>query len=211
LGLTEKTQNELNDGFGPQSGVEHGVINRPVGPIGVKVFFNEIGAFIVNPIHQLFSIRLRSTLRSQPPHFIYCGGVQKEPQRVRTVPEEVLRSSANDYAIAGGGGLKNNTFGDSDNAVGVEAEYRRDVTSFIASGSERPNEPVIEWICALFALFHNGTLAVCQAGDFFGEQLVPQLPTQADRDFSRDYRCAAAVFPFNDDDSYHGPPHNWMS
>jgi hypothetical protein len=56
------------------------------------------------PIHQLFSIRLRSTFRSQPPHFICSGGIQKEPQRVSTVPEEVLRSSANDYAIAGSGG-----------------------------------------------------------------------------------------------------------
>jgi hypothetical protein len=80
-------------------------INRPIRPIGVEVRFNEIGAFVVNPIHQFFGIRLRSTFGSQPPHFICSGGIQKEPQRVSTVPEEVLRSSANDYAIAGSGGL----------------------------------------------------------------------------------------------------------
>jgi hypothetical protein len=206
LGLTEESQNELNDGFVPYPGVEHGVINQPIRPIRVEVRFNEIGTFVVNPIYRLFSIRLRSTFRSQPPHFICSGAIQKEPQRVSTVPEEVLRSSANDYAIAGSGGLKNNTFGDSHNAVGVEAEHRRNAAAFIASGRERPNEPVIEWICVLLALFYGGTLAVCEASDFLCEQLVPQLPTQADRDFPRDRCCAAAIFPFNGDDSDHGAP-----
>jgi hypothetical protein len=106
---------------------------------------------------------LRSAFGNEPAHFISSGGIQKESQRVRTVPEEMLRSSANDYAIASSGSLKYNSFGDSDNAVGVEAKHWRNVTALVASGGERPDEPIIEWIRVL--LQRN-------AGSVRGERLL---------------------------------------
>ena len=111
------------------------------------------------------------------------------------------------------GGAFHHALGDLADAIGVRHLQPRSVqAAFVAAAHEGLEEPVVQGILFLFVLLDHAAIAFHPAGDFVGQQLVPELPAQALGDPLGDLGAAAAVFAFDGDDSDHGcfsPEPNW--
>jgi hypothetical protein len=51
--------------------IDHGVVNRAVSPFDVEILLDEIKAFPINGIHELFGFLLALAPSQQSPHFIF--------------------------------------------------------------------------------------------------------------------------------------------
>jgi len=56
-------------------------------------------------------------------------------------------------------------------------------------------------IHALIAALDRGAIHIGDAGDFLGEQMIPELPTQTAGQFSGNGAAAAAILPLDRDQS----------
>ena len=58
----------------------------------MKIFLNEIGAFLIDRVDEVLGFRLRFAARQQAPHLLPLWGVEKYPQGVRAIPALALNS-----------------------------------------------------------------------------------------------------------------------
>ena len=81
----------MNDRLIADRSIDHGVVNRAVRPFDVEILLDEIDAFPINGIYELFGFLPALAPSQQSPHFIFSRSVKKHAQRVRAVPEKLLR------------------------------------------------------------------------------------------------------------------------
>jgi hypothetical protein len=56
----------------------------------------------------------------------------------------------------------------------------------------------------LFATLHSGSVDIGESGNLFGEQAIPELPTETASQVSGDGAAAAAVLALDGDETKHG-------
>src|SRR5579863_132778 len=78
-------RNHVNDGVVTEGRINHGMVDRAVGPIDVKILLDEIGALLVDRIHELIGFLLTFAASDESPHFVFSGSVKKYAQRVLAV------------------------------------------------------------------------------------------------------------------------------
>jgi len=106
--LIQEIHYYLNYGILAQRSIDHGVVNLPVGPFRMEIVLDKGGALAVNRIYQRLGMGLRIAFRNKSLHLVSRGSVQEEAKRVLAALQKMLRSAAQDYAIAGSRCLLNN-------------------------------------------------------------------------------------------------------
>jgi hypothetical protein len=89
-------QNHVNDGIIADRCIDHGMVESAVRPFDVEILLDEIMALVVNGIYKLQGFILALATRQEAPHFIFSRSVEKHTQRVRAIPEEMLRAPSDD-------------------------------------------------------------------------------------------------------------------
>jgi hypothetical protein len=69
MGLLEEAQDRLHHGFVSRVSIDHGMVERTVGPVGMEVSLDERSTLTVNRIHSRFCIASAVTLQNQAPYF----------------------------------------------------------------------------------------------------------------------------------------------
>jgi hypothetical protein len=178
--------------------IDHSVVSGSVGPVDAEIFLDEFDAFAIDGIDALLCFLLGFAARCEAAHFIFPGSVKKDAERVRAIPEKVLRASSDDDTVTGFRGVLNDTFGNLQNAFAVDdVELVGIQASFVAAAQEGFEETVIKWVGALLADLDDGFGTIGEPGDFFRQVLIPQLPSQLLGKQLSDFTAPAAVFPFN--------------
>ena len=199
-----KIQNDLQDSLLADRSINHGVVNGTVRPFHVEILVEEIDAFPINRIHELFGIFLAFAAGHEAPQFILSGSIKKHPQRVLAVPEKLLRPSSDDDGVSCFRGVLNDTFRKFQNAFGInQVELVRIEASFIAAAQERFEEPVVQGIRSFLATLDNRLRTFSKPRDLFRQQLIPELPAQVVRNQLSDFAAAASVFAFDGDSFDH--------
>src|SRR4051812_39774527 len=149
--LLQKTQNRPNHLFLAQRRVDHGVINRTVGPLDLEIILNKGGALMVDGFHQRLRVRRCFTLRNKALHLLFPWSKKKDSQRVISFSQEMLRPSSDNYSFSRGSCLFDYAFRNSYDAVGVEHLHGGSATALVATESERFEQAIVKWIAALLA------------------------------------------------------------
>src|SRR4051812_37347949 len=103
----------------------------------------------------------------------------------------MLRPPADDDAIAFFRRLKRYLPGKTQDAIGIETVQAVEIqATFKTAAQHRFQQPIIKRIDTFFAYLDLRPLAVGEACDFAGQQLVPELPSEAVGNHLRD--CPAA-------------------
>jgi hypothetical protein len=132
-----KIENDFENRLLADRGINHGVVNRAVGPFDAKILAEKIGAFPINRIHKLFGIFPAFTAGHEAPQFIFSGSIKKHTQRVWAVPEKLLRPPSDDDGVSCFRGALNDTLCNFQNAFGVDqVELVRIEASFITPAQE---------------------------------------------------------------------------
>jgi len=206
-----KIQDHVSDALITGRRIDHGVVSGAVWPVDTEIFLDEFDAVVIDGIDALLRFLLGFAARYEAAHFIFPGTVKKDAERVRTIPEKVLRAPSHDHAVTGFRGVLNNTFGNLQNAFAVDdVELVRIETSFVTPAQKGLEEPVVERVGTFLAGLDDSFGTIGEPGDLFRQVLIPQLPAQLLGKQLSDFTAAAAVFPFNRKYSDHlGPlsPH----
>src|SRR5580700_946600 len=145
-------QNHVSDALITGSSIDHGVVSGAVGPVDPEVFLNEFDAVVIDGIDALLRFLLGFAARYEAAHFIFPGSVKKDTERVRTIPEKVLRAPSHDHAVTGFRGVLNYTFGNLQNTFAVDdVELVRIETSFVTPAQKGLEEPVVERVGTFLA------------------------------------------------------------
>ena len=127
-------QNHVNDNLIADRGIDHTVVNGTVGPFDAEILLNEIHAFSIDGIDELFGFVFTLAAGQQSPDFILSRGVKKHTQRVFPALEELLRTPPDDDGVSFFGDLLNDVFGNLQNAFAVNyVELVRIEATFVAS------------------------------------------------------------------------------
>jgi hypothetical protein len=199
-----KIQNHVKDCLSADRGIDHGVVDGAVGLFDVEILLDEIDAFPIDRIHELFGLLPTLPASQQAPHFIFSRSVKEHPQRVLAIREKLLRPSSDDDRVPRLCRLLNHTFRKLHNAFAVnQLELVRIEAPFITPAQERFEEPIIQGIGFFLSTLDNRFGTVSKPRNLLGQQLIPELPAELLRKQLSDFAAAASVLPFNGDDFYH--------
>src|SRR4051812_48265714 len=98
--LLQKTQNCPYHLFLAQRRIDHGVINRTIGPLDMEIILNKSGALMVNRFHQRLRLRRCFTLRNKALDLLFPWSKKKDSQRVIPFSQEMLRPSPDNYSFS---------------------------------------------------------------------------------------------------------------
>jgi len=200
-----ETQNLVDYVLDPNRGIEHGVIERSIGPFHVEILLDESRALAIDDVHRLLSVLLACALRDQAANLRLSWRIEENPKGIVSVTEKMLRSSTDDDAVSFGRRLLNHVLSDALDTVRIEQLQTVNIqTAFEAAPQDGFKEPIVKRVDPLLAGFDLGLLAVAKPGNLTGQQLVPQFPSQALGCLSGDLGAATAIFPFYGDDVDHG-------
>ena len=76
----DKAQEHLNDHLLANRSIQHGMINRAIRPLRVKVFLDEIGALAIDGIHEIFGFFFIFPTGQEPPDFVFSRGIEKRAE-----------------------------------------------------------------------------------------------------------------------------------
>ncbi|MGA2458491.1 MAG: hypothetical protein ABSF85_13055 [Terriglobales bacterium] len=194
----------MNGGLFADRGIDHGVVNNTVRPFDMEILLDEIGAFPINGIHELFGILLALAASQQAPHFIFSRSVKKHTQRILAALEKLLRPPSDDDGVSRFRRVLDDTFCNLQNTFAVDQlELGRIEAAFITSAHERFEEPVIQGIRSFLSNLDDCHGTFSKPRDLLRQQLIPKLPAKLLRQQLSDFAAAASVLAFNGDDSYH--------
>ena len=106
-----KIQDHVSDALITGRRIDHGVVSGAVRPVDAEIFLDEFDAVVIDGIDALLRFLLGFAARYEAAHFIFPGSVKKDAERVRTIPEKVLRAASHDHAVTGFRSVLNDTFG----------------------------------------------------------------------------------------------------
>src|SRR5271169_2204390 len=197
-------QDHVGDALIAGGCIDHGVVSGAVGPVDAEIFLDEFDAFVIDGIDALFRFLLGFAARDEAAHLIFSGSVKKDAERVRAIPEKVLRAASHDHAVTGFRGVLNDTLGNLQNAFAVDdVELVRIEASFVAAAQKGFEEPVVQRVGAFLADLDNVFGTIREPGDLLRQQLVPKLPAQLVSKHLSDFAPAAAIFAFDGEYSDH--------
>jgi hypothetical protein len=199
-----KIQNHVKDCRVSDRSIDHGVIQGAVRPFDVEELLDEICAFPVNRIDELFGLLLTLAASQQAPHLIFSRSIKKYPQRILAVLEKLLRSPSDDDRVSRFRRAQNHTFCKLQNALAIDnLELVRIEASFVAPAQKRFKEPIVERIGSFLPKFDDCLGTFSKPRYLLSQQLIPKLPAKLLSQQLSDFAAAASVFAFNGDDFYH--------
>ena len=81
-----KIQDHVSDALITGCRIDHGMVSGAVRPVDAEVFLDEFDAVVIDGIDALLRILLGFAARYEAAHFIFPGSVEKDAERVRTIP-----------------------------------------------------------------------------------------------------------------------------
>src|SRR5579871_2717047 len=129
--------------------------------------------------------------------------IQEDVEHLLIFSQEEWCAPANDDRVPFPGDAIGDFLHHRHHAVGIEDLAAQHGTPLVTAAPERFGE-TMEWtVDALIAALHRGGRDIGDAGNFFGEEMIPELPTEAVGQFCGDAAGAASVLAFNGDDAKH--------
>jgi hypothetical protein len=101
IGGLHKIQNDVKDRLIADRSIDHRVVNGAIRPFDVKLLLDEIGAPLINGIHELLGFFLALSGSQQAPDLVLSRSVKKHAQRVLAILEKLLRSPSDDDRVPG--------------------------------------------------------------------------------------------------------------
>src|SRR5208337_3205251 len=139
----------------------------------------------------------------QPADFLCPRGVKKNVKHVGMVAQKIRRPASYHDRIPFLRDSVHDLLHQHHHAIRIEYLTAKRRTAFIAPAPESSCQPVEAAIHALVAAHDGGRSNVGEAGNFFGEEVVPELPAHVVGELGGDGAPAAAVLALNGDDAKH--------
>src|SRR5579862_41383 len=188
-------------------GVNHEMVEMASRPLDLEILLVVSRAVLVHSLGQQVGFVLALAKLAQPYNFLFERRIDEHVEGGGVRSEIVCRTASHNDAIAFAASLQHNLFGRLANTIGIRYLHPLSIHSaFEAAAHESLEQPVVQGIAALLAFLNRPAIAIHDASDLGGKQLVPELPSQALGQFSGDLGGAAAIFPVDRNNFDHGQP-----
>ena len=136
--------------------------------------------------------------------FFGARSVEEDVKSFVVLAQKKWRAAADNHCIPFPGNSGGNLLHPFHHAVGIKSLIGEVSAAFVAAAPESFRQAVEAAIHALVAALNGGLVNVGEAGDLFGEALVPESPAEMFGELGGDGAAAATVLPFDGDHAKHG-------
>ena len=113
-------QNSLDNRFVAHSGIDHQVVERTRGPVGIEIMLHKSDALPVYGIDSLFRIRFAQPILPQAAELFRARGVKKNVKSGWVLAQKIWSAAPDDDRIAFLGDLRTDLFHHRHHAIGIE-------------------------------------------------------------------------------------------
>jgi hypothetical protein len=122
----------------------------------------------------------------------------------RAFAQEIRRSATDHYCVSLLGNSRGDVLHHGHHSIGIESLVAEGRTAFVAATPENLGQTVETAVHAFVAAPDGGRFHMSDAGNLFGQQVVPKFPTQLIGKLTGDLAATASVLALNRDNPEHG-------